>query len=187
MNPRQKQVAAQVQRRGELIKEPIFHDTIQKWGWVSVLCKECSIDYDVRDVSNEKTVPPTHWPFLRQVSFDCPKGHHCEAIKLWNDHNFLKSCGIALDKERKLTRDELLANCLSDETPEGRVQRLAFSACVTAEVEFCGVKDGLCYFEACYTWLEDEPVMRLSVRVEDGLTTDQIVKQIGVEIERNKP
>jgi len=67
------------------------------------------------------------------------------------------------------------------------VQRLAFCACVTAEVKFCGVQDGLCHFEACYTWLEDEPVMRLSVPVEDGLTTDQIVKQIGVEIERNKP
>jgi len=56
MNPRLKQAAAQVQRRGELMKEPIFHDTIQKWGWVSVLCKECGLDYDVRDVSNEKTV-----------------------------------------------------------------------------------------------------------------------------------
>ncbi len=146
----------------------------------SVLCKECGIDYDVRDVRNEKDVPPTHWPFLRQVSFDCPKGHHCKAIKLWNDHNFLKSCGIALDKERKLTRDELLENCLSDKTPEERESGLAHCACLNCDVIYRGVRDGLCYFDVYYGAggeCHSGPKITLSVPTE-GITAEVIGKRI---------
>ena len=119
-------------------QEPILLDG--KLGGVTVLCKECRLDYDLRDVSNPITVPPTSWPFLRQLSFDCPKGHHCESIEMWNEHNFLRSCGIAPEQPVKKTREELEANCFGGGTPEERQRRLCLSACVTAEVQFCGIR-----------------------------------------------
>lgn len=119
------------------MREPIFDDTMQKWGWFSVLCKECSIDYDLRDVSNKTDVPPSRLT-PRLVSFDCPKGHHCESIKFWNDQNFRESCE---------TNPELLKRMREEQTPEERVIGLCHSACIWAEVQFCGVRDGSCYFE----------------------------------------
>jgi hypothetical protein len=74
-------------------KEPILFNG--KLGWIRVFCRECAIDYDIREVDNEITHPAA----LHVARFDCPKGHHCEARRLWNsyDDNFLKTCGIKGD------------------------------------------------------------------------------------------
>jgi hypothetical protein len=84
-------------------------------------------------------------------------------------------------------------------TPEEHLIRLCHVACIWAEVKFCGVRDGLCYFE----WWSDSddsddsgdtdrlPAL-LSVPVPaEGLTrrdaVDQMVRQIGAEVESNQP
>jgi hypothetical protein len=81
-------------------KEPILFKG--RLGWITVLCEKCGIAYDVRDARNLLT-PPPRWIGLRKVNFDCPMGHHCEAIQIWNSHDnvwniydddFLKACGI---------------------------------------------------------------------------------------------
>ena len=36
---------------------------------------------------------------------------------------------------------------MAGETPEDRLIRLCHVACTWAEVKFCGVRDGVCYFE----------------------------------------
>jgi hypothetical protein len=53
--------------------------------WIAVVCRECGVDYDVRDVLNETI----HTDSLLVVSFDCPKGHHCEASRFWKSHHSL--------------------------------------------------------------------------------------------------
>ena len=57
-------------------KEPVLLDG--KLGWIRVFCKECKIDYDIREVNNETTHPAA----LHVARFDCPKGHHCEARRV---------------------------------------------------------------------------------------------------------
>ena len=71
-------------------KEPISFNG--KLGWIRVLCEECDIDYDIREVDNETTHPAA----FHVARFDCPKGHHCEARRVWHsyDDDFLKACGI---------------------------------------------------------------------------------------------
>ena len=56
-------------------KTPIVWDG--KKGFIRVRCTECGVDYDIREVANEKT----HRYALHVAIFDCPKGHHCEAIR----------------------------------------------------------------------------------------------------------
>lgn len=71
-------------------KEPILFNG--KLGWIRVFCEECDIDYDIREIDNETTHPAA----LHVARFDCPKGHQCEARRVWHsyDDEFLKACGI---------------------------------------------------------------------------------------------
>jgi hypothetical protein len=48
---------------------------------IVVRCDTCDVDYDVRDVTNEVQHPHA----LHVMSFDCPKGHHSEARRLWKE------------------------------------------------------------------------------------------------------
>lgn len=74
-------------------KEPVLFNG--QLGWIRVFCKKCNIAYDIREVDNETTHPAA----LHVARFDCPKGHHCEARRLWNsyDDDFLNTCGIKGD------------------------------------------------------------------------------------------
>jgi hypothetical protein len=86
---------------------------------------------------------------------------------------------------------------IAGETPEDRLIRLCHIACTWAEVKFCGVRDGLCYFEVSYDSDSDDsddldrPHAILSIRVPgEGLTgetaVEQLIEQIAAEIERNE-
>lgn len=66
-----------------------------------------------------------------------------------------------------------MANTWSSETREQRESRLAFAACMNADVEFRGVRDGLCYFEVYLTDDPDGPRVILSLPT-DGLTAERI-------------
>jgi CheY-like chemotaxis protein len=79
-------------------KEPVLFNG--KLGWIRVFCKECNIDYDIREVDNETTHPAAG----HVARFDCPKGHHCEARRVWNsyDDDFLKASGIKAPEERQV-------------------------------------------------------------------------------------
>jgi len=48
---------------------------------IVVRCDTCEVDYDVREVTNEVQ----HLHALHVMSFDCPKGHHSEARRLWKE------------------------------------------------------------------------------------------------------
>ena len=48
---------------------------------IVVRCDTCGVDYDVRFVSNEFQHPHAN----HVMSFDCPKGHHSEARRLWKE------------------------------------------------------------------------------------------------------
>jgi hypothetical protein len=48
-------------------KEPILFNG--KLGWIRVFCKQCNIDYDIREVDNETTHPTA----AHVARFDCPK------------------------------------------------------------------------------------------------------------------
>jgi hypothetical protein len=48
---------------------------------IVVHCDTCDFDYDVREVANEVQ----HQYANHVMFFDCPKGHHCEARRLWRD------------------------------------------------------------------------------------------------------
>jgi hypothetical protein len=49
---------------------------------IVVHCDECDVDYDAREVLNEKQHPHA----LHVMAFDCcPKGHHSEARRLWKE------------------------------------------------------------------------------------------------------
>jgi len=84
---------------------------------------------------------------------------------------------------------------MAGETPEDRLIRLCHVACTWAEVKFCGVRDGVCYFESWYGSDSDDtdrPTALLSVPVPvEGLTgqaaVEQMIRQIGAEIESNEP
>ena len=69
-----------------------------------------------------------------------------------------------------------MANIWSDETPEQRESRLAMSACLNADVIFCGVRDSLCYFEVYFTDDFDGPGVVLSLPT-DGLTAEKIANR----------
>jgi hypothetical protein len=58
-------------------KKPIVLDG--KQGWIRVHCKECGVDYDIREILNETTHPHA----VHVARFDCPKGHHCEARRVF--------------------------------------------------------------------------------------------------------
>jgi hypothetical protein len=58
-------------------KEPISFNG--KLGWISVLCDKCNTEYDVREIANETTHPYA----IHVARFDCPRGHHCEARRMW--------------------------------------------------------------------------------------------------------
>jgi hypothetical protein len=61
------------------------------------------------------------------------------------------------------------------ETSEQRESRLAMCACLNADMIFCGVKDGRCYFEVYFTDDPDGPSAILSLPTE-GLTAEKISK-----------
>lgn len=92
---------------------------------------------------------------------------------------------------------------IAGETPEDRLIRFCHVACLWAEVRFCGVNDGVCYFEWWYdadsdesnsddgdTDESDDPDTKrptlLSVSI-GGLNMDQLIRRIGQEIENNEP
>jgi hypothetical protein len=50
-------------------------------GIIVVRCDTCGVDYDVRVVSNEVQLSGAN----HVIFFDCPKGHHCEARRLWKE------------------------------------------------------------------------------------------------------
>ena len=66
-----------------------------------------------------------------------------------------------------------MSNTWSDETPQQWESRLAMSACMNADVEFRGVRDGLCYFEVYFTDDADGPRAVLSLPT-DGITAEKI-------------
>ena len=71
-------------------KEPIvFHGQL---GWIKVFCQGCDSFYDIREIEHETTHPAA----LHVARFDCPKGHRCEARRVWHsyDDEFLKASGI---------------------------------------------------------------------------------------------
>jgi hypothetical protein len=146
-------------------KKPILFNG--KLGWIRVHCDECDRDYDIREVDNETTHRHAH----HIAEFDCPKGHHSEARRVWHsyDDEFLKACGIARERER--TYEE--AKRHRSEEPEQRESRLALSACLNAGVIFCGVEDGRCYFEVSFTDDANGPKAVLSLPT-DGLTAEKI-------------
>ena len=49
---------------------------------IVVRCDTCDVDYDVREVTNEVQHPHA----LHVMAFDCPKGHHSEARRLWKEN-----------------------------------------------------------------------------------------------------
>lgn len=69
-----------------------------------------------------------------------------------------------------------MANIWSDETPDQRESRLAMCACMNADVKFRGVRDGVCYFELCFTDDPDGPRAVLSLPT-DGLTAEKIANR----------
>jgi hypothetical protein len=48
-------------------------------GYIRVFCTKCNVEYDIREVANETTYPAA----LHVARFDCPKGHHCEARRVF--------------------------------------------------------------------------------------------------------
>jgi hypothetical protein len=81
-----------------------------KLGWIRVFCKECGIDYDIREVDNETTHPHAS----HVARFDCPKGHHCEARRVWNSQ--------AAQLEREETQKEIeWLETRSADTTEGKI------------------------------------------------------------------
>ena len=48
-------------------------------GIIVVFCDTCGVHYDARFVSNEVQ----HKGASHVMLFDCPKGHHCEARRVW--------------------------------------------------------------------------------------------------------
>lgn len=70
-----------------------------------------------------------------------------------------------------------MSNIWSNETPEQRESRLAMVACMRADVNFLGVRDGLCYFEA---YLTDDPYGPKAVLTlfADGITPEQIANRV---------
>jgi hypothetical protein len=52
-----------------------------KRGHIRVFCQECNVDYDIREVENEET----HRYAKHVAIFDCPKGHHCEARRVFTE------------------------------------------------------------------------------------------------------
>ena len=79
----------------------------------------------------------------------------------------------------------LMANIWTDETPEQRESRLAMCACMNADVAFCGVRDGLCYFEVYFTDNLDGPGVVLSLPA-DGLIAEKIANH-AAEVEWDRP
>jgi hypothetical protein len=84
-------------------KEPILFNG--RLGWITVLCEKCGIEYDIREVDNETTHPAA----LHVARFDCPKGHSCEARRVWNSYDdclpdewrdIVKSQGWGLDETK---------------------------------------------------------------------------------------
>ena len=157
-------------------KEPIVFNG--KLGWIRVHCEECNRDYDIREINNETTHPHAH----HVARFDCPKGHHCEARRVWHsyDDEFLKACGIARPSEG--TYEEQRQH--RAETPMERENRLAFAACLNAGMIFRGVRDGRCYFEVYFTDEPDGPMAVLCLST-DGLTAEKIANH-AAEVDRKR-
>ena len=87
-----------MRRRGDRkddkqIRERTFHKARYNRGPLH----ECGRDYDIREVRMRSSIqPPT-----MSAEFDCPKGHHCEARRVWHsyDDEFLRACGIEGPRE----------------------------------------------------------------------------------------
>src|ERR1017187_6185080 len=72
------------------------------------------------------------------------------------------------------------------ETPEQQECRLAMCACLNADVIYRGVRDGLCYFEVCFTDDSDGPKAVLFLPTE-GVTAEKIGNHAAAECETNDP
>jgi hypothetical protein len=68
-----------------------------------------------------------------------------------------------------------MSNYWEGETPAERESRLALAACLSADMVFRGVRDGLCYFEVYFTDDPNGPKAVLSLPT-DGLTAEKIAK-----------
>jgi len=127
-------------------KEPVLFNG--QLGWIRVFCKKCNIAYDIREVDNETTHPAA----LHVARFDCPKGHHCEARRLWNsyDDDFLKAFGVEAPKEEQIgqarpasegTRQEGQAESRTTVTGTERCTRCSG----TGDFRTSWGLDGICY------------------------------------------
>jgi hypothetical protein len=72
------------------------------------------------------------------------------------------------------------------ELPEQRECRLAMCACLNADMIFCGVRDGLCYFEVYFTGDSDGPKAVLFLPT-DGLTAEKIANHAAAAYEVTDP
>jgi hypothetical protein len=164
-------------------REPILFNG--KLGWIRVHCDECNRDYDIREVDNETTHPHAH----HVAEFDCPKGHHCEARRVWHnfDDEFLRACGI--ERQREGTYEGRgQHNRASDhgETSAERESRIALAACLNADMIFRGVQNGMCFFDLYYeSEGHDGPKVTLSLPAE-GLTAERICKHVAEWDERHR-
>ena len=70
------------------------------------------------------------------------------------------------------------------ETPEQRECRLTMCTCLNADMIFCGVKDGRCYFEVYFTDDPEGPRAVLSLPT-DGLTAEKIANH-AAEVDRKR-
>jgi len=79
-----------------------------------------------------------------------------------------------------------MSNSWSDETAEQTTARKCLAACLNADMIFCGVRDGLCYFDLYYeSEGHDGPKVTLSVPA-DGITAEKISKFAAEWYERRK-
>ena len=143
------------------------------WAYIRIPCLDCGVQYDRREVEEH-----SHPTALHVSRFKCPKGHLGETRREWE--------AISLPPKKHL--DKLSALIETRQTPEEKLNRRAFSACITTKVKFCGVQDGVCYFEVYSEQEEDQdkPGLRLSVHVQ-GLTIDEIIRKINEERDNNGP
>jgi hypothetical protein len=154
---------------------------------IVVRCDTCGVDYDVRFVSNEVQ----HKGANHVMFFDCPKGHHCEARRLWKELQEQEKSELAqlnaevraaLDKKVKLSATiETAAPATADpelgewRCPNGHdsslpppLPELSFEACghyrptVATWNEFC-ITCGVRHFAFAIYWRSYEGRLRSRV------------------------
>jgi hypothetical protein len=79
-----------------------------------------------------------------------------------------------------------MSNGWKDETAEQTTARRCLAACLNADLEFGGVRDGLCYFHVYDTaTLYEGPKVTLSLPA-DGLTAEKICQHVAEWDERRR-